>query len=237
MRRPIRSSPPVVRLLLLAAPLGLVLAAGPAAAQSAGTPLRPGTPQGGGPDRRPPPPALPGLAGRQAPAPIPGDPNQVLSPNAALFDAISRGDLPAARDAVSRGADLNARNVLGLTPLDAAVDQRRDEIAFFLLSARGSSARRPAGPTPAEGAEASALDAPPSRRGGGRGTAAERADGRPAAPPVVGPRPATSPRLFANDGGTPMPGIGFLGFDAGRPAGAEAPSPRRGGRGGGGGRG
>jgi hypothetical protein len=218
--------PPPVRLLLLLAPLALAAATAPAAAQSAGTPLRPNTPQG---DRRPPPPALPGLAGRPAPAPIPGDPSQVLSPNAALFDAISRGDLPAARDAVSRGADLNTRNVLGLTPLDAAVDQRRDEIAFFLLSARGTSARRTAGP-PEGAVETAAVDAP-SRRGG-RPSPAERAEGRPAAAPAIGPRPATSPRLFANDGGTPMPEIGFLGFDAGRPAGAEPPSRRgRGGRG------
>src|SRR5687767_6115211 len=120
-----------MRPILLLAPLLLLATAAPALAQTAGTPLRPNTPPGGGPDRRPPPAALPGLVGRQAPAPIPGDPTLSLSPNAALFDAISRGDLPAARDAVTRGADLNARNVLGLTPIDAAVDQGRNEIAFF----------------------------------------------------------------------------------------------------------
>src|SRR5687767_8945961 len=61
---------------------------------------------------RPPPPALPGLQNRQALEPIPADPNQSLAPNAALFDAINRGDLPAARDAVARGADPESRNVL-----------------------------------------------------------------------------------------------------------------------------
>ncbi|MBR0673695.1 hypothetical protein, partial [Neoroseomonas soli] len=35
---------------------------------------------------------------------------------------------------------------------------------------------------------------------------------------VRGPAPATRPRLFANDGGTPRPDVGFLGFDAGRGA-------------------
>jgi len=32
---------------------------------------------------------------------------------------------------------------------------------------------------------------------------------------------AARARLFAGDGGAPRPEIGFLGFDAGRPAGAE----------------
>ena len=98
------------------------------------------------PAKRPPPAALPGLQGRRAPEPIPGDPTQSLPPNAALFDAINRGDLPAARDAVARGADTEARNVLGLTPVDAAVDQGRTEIMFYLLSVRG--APRIGGPPP-----------------------------------------------------------------------------------------
>ena len=48
---------------------------------------------------------------------------------------------------------------------------------------------------------------------------------------------AANPRLWAGDGGAPIPQIGFLGFDAGRPAGAVPPSPeprapsRRAGRG------
>jgi hypothetical protein len=148
------------------------------------------------------PPALPGTAGR-APAPvIPADPDRgVLSPNAALFDAINRNDLAAARDAVARGASLSARNVLGLTPIEAAVDQGRSEIVFFLLQARATdpslrprpeaerSAPRPTAPAPA---------------------AAVRAIAAPAAPAAP-----QRPRLFANDGGTPQPDIGFLGFDLG----------------------
>ncbi|MBR0647846.1 ankyrin repeat domain-containing protein, partial [Plastoroseomonas hellenica] len=134
-----------VPLLLAALPvfaqgLGNAPAGGPAAPRSGGQqPQRPAA--------NSPPPALPGLAARRAPEPIPADPSRVLSPNAALFDAITRGDLPAARDAVSRGADLDARNVLGLTPVDAAVDQGRNEILFYLLSARGT-ARSPAPPPP-----------------------------------------------------------------------------------------
>ena len=47
---------------------------------------------------------------------------------------------------MARGADLDARNVLGLTPTDAAVDQGRTEIMFFLLSVRGGT--RSGGPPP-----------------------------------------------------------------------------------------
>src|SRR5918993_2131344 len=118
----------------------------------------------GTPATRPPPAALPGLQGRRAPEPIPGDPNQSLPPNAALFDAINRGDLPAAREAVARGAETEARNVLGLTPADAAVDQGRTEIMFYLLSVRG--APRVAGPSlsEAEGRAAAASRRREARR-------------------------------------------------------------------------
>ncbi|PWS37951.1 hypothetical protein DFH01_01145 [Falsiroseomonas bella] len=178
-----------------------------------------------------PAPALPGLSSRQSVAPIPaGENTGDMSPNAALFDGIMRGDLAAVRDAVSRGADLNARNALGLTPIDAAVDRGRNEIAFYLLSARDLTR---GGPPPAPGP--GGLDAPPpeaARRANAARrdaalTAAARASARNQAPAT--PRSA---RLWANDGGSAQPDIGFLGFDAGRPAGATAPaSARRGGRG------
>ncbi|MDO9710985.1 ankyrin repeat domain-containing protein [Paracraurococcus lichenis] len=216
------------RLLPLAL-IALALPSGEAAAQFARGPSRVPRPDASQNATRPPPPALPGLQNRDAPAPIPGDPTQVLSPNAALFDAINRGDIAAARDAVARGADLEARNVLGLTPVDAAVDQGRNEIMFYLLSVRGGT--RVAGP-PEE--EPPVKPAPAAR---GR---------RPAEPPVPAPAaergvpmPAPvvrNPRLWAGDGGAANPEIGFLGFDAGRPAGAAAPvsapaAPARRGRG------
>jgi hypothetical protein len=153
-----------------------------------------------------PAPALPGLAARRPPAPIPGEPNANLSPNAALFDAVNRGDLAAARDAVARGANLEARNALGLTALDAAVDQGRHDIAFYLLSARDLSR----GPAPAPAGPVS-LGAPPAAT---RPEPRRAATTAPAAPAL--PRNA---RLWAGDGGSPRPEIGFLGFDAGRPAG------------------
>jgi hypothetical protein len=167
-------------------------------------------------------PALPGLAARRAPAPIPGDPSVNLAPNAALFDAIARGDLTAARDAVGRGANVEARNALGLTALDAAVDQGRNEIAFYLLSARDVARAPAAAPTPVASAAAPVLRPP-------------RREAAPLnAPPIAVAQPRSAP-LWAGNGGAPQPEIGFLGFDAGRPAGAvapaEVPPPRRGGRG------
>jgi hypothetical protein len=207
------------RLFIAAILLPAALASGPALAQpSQGGPqmLRPQQQQAA-----PAPglaPALPGLAGRRTPAPITGDPAANLSPNAGLFDAISRGDLAAARDAVTRGANLDARNALGLSPLDAAVDQGRNDIVFYLLSTRDLSR----GPVTMEPSTAS-LGAPPAvapRPAPRRETAA------PAAP--AAPRNA---RLWAGDGGAARPDAGFLGFDAGRPPGAGPSAPARPGRG------
>jgi hypothetical protein len=223
-------------LLVLAAPL--LALPGPVLAQGIGV-GRSAPPPSSGPASRPPPPALPGLANRRAVEPIPAETPAInLSPSDALFDAVNRGDLTAAREAMARGADLNARNQLGLTPVDAAVDQGRNEIAFYLLSARGSAGSGPV-TAPAEPAPPPAAarrgragrEVPPAVA---RAAAEEGEDAilRPSgplnAPPRGGDRagsagPATPvrARLFAGDGGTPRPEIGFLGFDAGRPAGAE----------------
>ncbi|MBW6398111.1 ankyrin repeat domain-containing protein [Roseomonas sp. HJA6] len=202
-----------MRRILLVAPLALTLMpGGPARAQFSGPP--PDQPR----TAARPPPALPGIAARRAPEPIPGDPNANLSPTAALFDAITRGDLPAARDAVNRGASLDERNVLGLTAIDAAVDQGRNEILFFLLSARGA-VRGPSAPP-----EASLSPAQRAARDRAARAEAERA-ARAATVGRGGPRgpaPQSRPRLFANDGGAPRPEMGFLGFDAGRGAATEA---------------
>ena len=215
----------LTRLTMLALLAWIALPMGEAAAQFGRGSTTSRVPRDTGTAVRPPPPALPGLQNRRAPEPIPADPTQVLSPNAALFDAINRGDLPAARDAVARGADLESRNVLGLTPTDAAVDQGRNEIMFYLLSVRGGT--RVGGPPP----EAAPAAAKPGKRGAAAGP-------RPAAGEIDRNVPMPAPtvrnvRLWAGDGGAPVPDIGFLGFDAGRPAGAEPPAStgRRGGRG------
>jgi len=202
---------------LLPALVILLLPIADAAAQGGPGMIRPAPtarPQAG------PAPALPGLAARRAPAPIDAGPEVgSLSPNALLFDAVGRGDIAAAREAVSRGADLRARNALGLTAVDAAVDQGRNDIAFFLLSARESGSAA----LPPDAAQA-ALTRPAA-------TQALRPQARQAAVAAPAPQAPRTARLWAGDGGAPRPEIGFLGFDAGRPAGAAPVVERRAGRG------
>jgi hypothetical protein len=163
------------------------------------------------------PPALPGAASRSGNAApttqIPSD----MSPNDALFDAINRGDIAAARDALNRGADLNGRNLLGMTPMELSVDLARNDISFLLLSMRGSGDSS-GGKVAAQSAApavvpAKATDKAATSRSAGRAAAAAP----PKATAAVAPPPVPqAPRLFANDGGTPVPNAGFLGFDATR---------------------
>lgn len=154
------------------------------------------------PPKPAPPPALPGAqSGLGAPATrIPTD----LPPNEAMFDGVNRGDIGAVRDALSRGADINAHNILGITATELAVDLGRNDIAFLLLSMRG--AETPRGSRGSASAQAAAV-AQPRAAPAPRQTQAVR----PAATQRTGEPPA--PRLFAQDGGTPVPTAGFLGFD------------------------
>ncbi|MGX9964347.1 hypothetical protein ACVFYP_13535 [Roseomonas sp. F4] len=165
-------------------------------------------------------PALPGLAARSTPAPIAAGPGTAaLAPNAALFDAIGRGDLAAARDAVARGANIEARNALGLSPLDAAVDQGRNEIAFYLLSARDRTRSAP----PAQGTNASAAAAASAARVAAMTSPPQQRRAPLNAPPAVAAEPVGAVPWSGN-GGAAQPEVGFLGFDAGRPADATPPT-------------
>jgi hypothetical protein len=161
------------------------------------------------------PPALPGAAARPgsaAPATqIPSD----MSPNAALFDAINRGDVAAARDAMSRGADLDARNALGMTPMELSVDLGRNDISFVLLSYRGSESS--GAPAPQATSTAAAPTGPRAGTKASRAAAHLRTASRGRAPATRADPPSAlqAPRLFANDGGAPVPSAGFLGFGAG----------------------
>jgi hypothetical protein len=161
------------------------------------------------------PPALPGTAvggDRQAPA----DATQTdLQPTDALFDAINRGDIAAARDALNRGADLNAHNVLGMTPLDESVDLSRNDITFLLMSLRGASPA-PNNPSPTRTADKNAPPAKGSAPGKPepRRPPVRQAASRPIAS-APSPRPvaeAASERPPRGDSGTPNPQAGFLGF-------------------------
>jgi hypothetical protein len=144
-----------------------------------------------------PPPAIPGAVSSGEAAP-PSRNAAEMSPNDALFDAINRGDSAGARDAISRGAQLDARNVLGQTPTDAAIEADRNDITFMLLSLRGavSSGTRPR-------VTQAAMQVPDSAgRGRHHGNAAH---GRVAASGAVTAAAVPNP-------GTPNPAVGFNGF-------------------------
>jgi hypothetical protein len=156
----------------------------------------------------PPPPALPGAESNGTAAPpsrLPSD----MEPTEALFDAINRGDASGARDAISRGADLHGQNVLGLTPLELAVDLGRNDIAFVLLSMRGADDDRTRPQTTGKAAVGQAAGKPSQTK------LVKQTASRPPAK-VAAPAPSQTARLFSGDGGAPNPNAGFLGFDTSR---------------------
>ena len=152
-----------------------------------------------------PPPALPGAASFGTAAPATRTPND-MEPTDALFDAINRGDLGAARDALNRGADLHGHNVLGMTPLELSVDLGRNDISFLLLSMRAADGSRSA---PAAAVATTAKPPPPRQ-------AKQLPPHRIARVAAAAPAPTQTARLFSGDGGTPNPSAGFLGFDSSR---------------------
>lgn len=188
---------------LLAA--GALIALTPARAQVYGGPPVPGGQPGTGrapPPPRAPAPRAPALPGSHAASPVAPATRLPLDmpPTEALFDAINRGDLAAARDAISRGADLNGRNVLGLNPLELSVDLGRNEISFLLLSMRrigGVERTRPV----------AVAEPAPARQ---RKHARERVDA------AIETTPASAAAPVPGGGGAPVPSAGFLGFDFGR---------------------
>jgi hypothetical protein len=157
------------------------------------------------PTKETPPAALPG-AQTNADTVAPSDrPAGDLAPTEALFDAVDRGDITAARDAIKRGADLDGHDVLDMTPLELSVDLGRKDITFLLLSLRGIGGTAPA----------AAAEAAPAKPGATHPAhAVAQAKPAHAKQPVVAARPATSARQYAGaaDGGTPIPQAGFLGF-------------------------
>jgi ankyrin repeat protein len=142
------------------------------------------------------PPAVPG-AGDVAPATAPSVAKQQSGdPTDELFTAINSNDYASAQDAISRGADLNAQNALGETPIDLSVSLNRNSITFMLLAARNDSG---------DGSDESG----PMPSAAVAGVAA-KGSGQSAATPIklLGtPTPAAT-----NNPGTPNPSAGFLGF-------------------------
>ncbi len=190
--------------LALAAAVLLALPAAPALAQvgimGGNTPLGNGTQDNSRSREQKKPSALPGARfTQQSPAAAERAPAD-MAPNEALFDAVNRGDIAAARDALGRGADVDTRNILGLTALETAIDLGRNDLTFLLLSMRGASSGSAAPPA--------AATRPPPRQ-----AAAQPAPARVA----VAPQPAPPrPRPAYNDPGTPVPQAGFLGFGPSR---------------------
>jgi hypothetical protein len=179
-------------------------------------------PGGGGPTSRmqsrapekpvlPAPDAVPGDKARAPAAPsthIAGD----MQPTDALFDAINRGDIASARDALNRGADLNGVNILGMTPMELSVDLGRNDISFLLLSMRGEDSGRG---SRAVGRDDAASGKPATTAAKVRSVAEIRSTARTKAADLpVAARPIAAPKLFANDGGSALPSVGFLGFDS-----------------------
>lgn len=167
--------------------------------------------------KAPSPPALPGTHTDRAEVAPAGKTVMDMQPTDALFDAINRGDTPAARDAINRGADLNGRNVLGMTPTELSVDLARSDIMFLLLSMRGpgdngAGAGRPT-PGSARMADTNAAKNPPvvSRIL----ATAPKTRGTEKAIPATAP----ASRQYAtvpNNPGVPNPQAGFLGFGTAR---------------------
>jgi len=158
----------------------------------------------------PAPDAVPGAKARTPAAPPTHVAND-MPPTEALFDAINRGDMAGARDALNRGADLNGVNVLGMTPMELSVDLGRNDISFMLLSMRGEDSGRGSRAVARDIANPAPAAKPPSlARSAAQKKSAARS--KPTDIPVA-TKPIATPKLFANDGGTPVPSAGFLGFD------------------------
>ncbi len=196
--------------LAILAPALPLLALCPASAQSmSGAPGKPnivGKPQEKA--KIAPPPAVPGATARPGTV-APADRTVAdLPPTEALFDSINRGDIITARDAVARGADIDATNLLGLTPLELSVDLSRNDITFLLLSLRGGGSRGAA----VQQASATPAAKPGTRQGIKHREMAAKATGIAA---VEAPAPIRqTPALYAGNGGAAVPAAGFLGFDA-----------------------
>jgi hypothetical protein len=199
------------QILPLLAATGALAALCPTAVRAQGLSSIPSpTPHTAQPYKAPPPlpPALPGAQSspsQAAPADkLPAD----MSPNDALFDAVERGDISAARDALNRGADVNAQNSLHLTPLDESIDLGRKDIAFLLLSSRDGSISA-AAETAALAAKATGKTASKTRV---VKTRAERVAVEAKTTATVHPTVPQNAPLFAGNTGTPVPQAGFLGF-------------------------
>uniref|UniRef100_A0A8J4M7L7 Ankyrin repeat domain-containing protein n=1 Tax=Acidicaldus sp. TaxID=1872105 RepID=A0A8J4M7L7_9PROT len=162
-------------------------------------------------------PALPGSVSTTDSIAPPSRPAAEMSPNDALFDAIERGDLAGARDALARGARLDARDVLGETPLELSIDLGRNPITFTLLSMRGAASdtaegdAQPPPPVPTRSASTAGKPGDKPLSGGQRIVAAQQIAYHGV--PIASAASDAGSTAFA---GTPDLAMGFLGFSVPR---------------------
>ena len=159
----------------------------------------------------PAPDAIPGARARDEAAPA-RRPAGDMEPTEALFDSINRGDIASARDALNRGADLNGVNILGMTPMELSVDLGRNDISFLLLSMRGEDSGRGSRAVGRDPLAAS-MPAAESAQAGRQAARGRQAQSKAVQGASSAGKPLATPKLFANDGGEPVPRAGFLGFD------------------------
>jgi hypothetical protein len=145
------------------------------------------------------PSGLPGVGGS---APLSTGPqlqkNTSGDPTQELFKAINDNDYGAAQDAVSRGANLQAKDQFGETPLDLAIALNRNNITFMLLGSRNEMSAQGGGGT---------MGAPWTLNNvssqAGKSSSPHKATPAKTVPHVTIP---------AGETGTPDPQAGFLGF-------------------------
>ena len=197
------------RTLVLGSALGLAFAtaAAPAMAQMSGAGMGGlGSAPGGGsapqPQARTPDFAPPALPGASIPAPATGPVMQKPpsgDPTANLFAAILKGDSSAAQQAITAGANLQAQDQFGETPLDLSIALNRTSITFLLLQTRNELDAQGIGPQP--------MGAPWTLN---QNTPLPPPDYKAAKSAPVPVSDAAVPKS-ANTG-TPDPEAGFLGF-------------------------
>jgi hypothetical protein len=132
-----------------------------------------------------------------------------------LFDAVHANDVAAVQASVGAGADIDARNQWGLTPVEIAIDKGHYQIAHFLASVRHF--RRPGAgrPTPLHEGDAkptpqprTASQAEPVSAAGEAGAAAATPSFRTPLSRDRAPAPAVDKSPF--DPGIPSPGSQLL---------------------------
>ncbi|MDA0675192.1 MAG: hypothetical protein O3A88_02300 [Proteobacteria bacterium] len=126
----------------------------------------------------------------QATSPAPT--TRATTPTKALFDAVARNDMAQVQAALSRGADLNERNSLGMTATEMAVDRGYFEIGHFLLSSRTA---RPSARPASEASSPAARQPEPPPGATTQAAPVRRVDHLEITPPApAGPAPALGAR-------------------------------------------